>query len=139
MSTSLTAGTDYSDRRSLWAWETLVRYETGDVVLYSNNMYKVLTTHISSSVAADLASGKLVRMVTKKVSATYYDIGPFSCQAGFSGNIDTGARYVNLTTNEVVIAYLPTAYNSDNGGDSDGGRVTVRFGFALRIARINKE
>jgi hypothetical protein len=139
MSASLTAGTDYASRRQLWIWEASSRYEVDDVVLYANNMYRVLTTHVSSSVSADLVSGKLTRLATKKVSTTYYDIGPFTAQAGYSGNIDTGARYVNLATNEVVIGYQPTASNSDNGGWSDGGRVTVRFGFALRIARINKE
>jgi hypothetical protein len=139
VSTSLTAGTDYSSRRSLWIWEAASRYEINDVILYSNNMYKVLVTHVSSSVSADLTSGNLVRLSTKKVSATYYDIGPFTSQGGYSGNIDTGAQYINLATNEVVIAYRPTASNADNGGWSDGGRATVRFGFALRIARINKQ
>jgi hypothetical protein len=139
MSSSLVAGTDYLKRRQLWIWESSFLYSAEDVVIYDKNFYKIVTTHTSApSVFTDITAGRLVRLVTKKVSTAYYEIGPFTSQAGFSGNIATGARYVNLATDEVIIGYRPTASNSDNGGWSDGGRVTVRFGFALRIARINK-
>jgi hypothetical protein len=139
MATTILPAIDYANRRQMWVWQTLNRYPAGDVVLHDSNLYKVLVTHTSSNMTADIASGYIQRMVTKKVSATYYDIGPFTSQAGYSGNIDTGAKYVSLYTNEVVVGYFPTASNSDNGGWSDGGRATVRFGFALRIARINRQ
>lgn len=138
MATSILPAIDYPSRRSLWAWETNKRYPVGDVLMYGGNLYKVLVTHTSTSIASDLTSAFISKLITKKVSSSYYDIGPFGAQAGFSGNIDTGAQYVALATNEVVIGYRPTASNSDNGGWSDGGRATVRFGFALRISRINR-
>jgi hypothetical protein len=139
MSQSLLAGTDYLKRRQLWLWETGYSYAADDVFLYDKNFYKVLLAHTSSSIASDLSSGKIARLISKKVNATYYDIGPFTAQAGYSGNTDTLARYVALSTNEIVVGFLPTASNSDNGGWSDGGRATVRFGFALRIAKITRD
>jgi len=139
MATNIVPALDYPNRKQLLIWEAFRQYTTKDVLLYNDKLYKVLIDHTSTSVELDISSGNIKTLISKKVSLNYYDIGPFTAQAGYSGNIDTGAQYAELSTNEVVIGFRPTASGSDNGGQSDGGRVTVRFGFALRIARINRQ
>ena len=139
MGKTIVAGDDRRKRAVIRTWVTNQAMFTGNVFIDGNYLYRVTTDHTSSDITSDLASSKLARLDKRVVAAGIRDIGPYIAYAGHyaASSRDTGYRESDHGSNEIVVGYAPRAINSDNGGWSDGGRVTVRFGFILRLQKLN--
>jgi hypothetical protein len=141
MSKEIVAGGERRKRSVIRTWVTNQSMFTGNLFINNNRFYIVDSDHISSTIQSDIAQGNIRKLDRRVVSSGYRDIGPFIATAGHystSSNRDTGIRYSDYTNNEVVVGFAPVAQPSDNGGWSDGGRVTVRFGFMLRLQKLNE-
>jgi hypothetical protein len=143
---SIIAG-DLRKKSVIRKWYTLTSYDVNNVITQSDRIYIVRQNHVSTNIVVDELAGKIEKLDRRFVASGIRDIGPFVAAAGYrmtntvfpSINArDTGARYSDHSVNEVVVGFRPIALNSDNGGWSDGGRVTVRFGFYLRLQKINR-
>ena len=135
MAKNIVAGSDRRKRSVLRNWTGSTSYITDNVIIYDNRLYIVTADHISANT---FTATSFYRLLDQRfMSAGFRDTGPHWSQAGYSGNYGTGTILADHTNNEVVVGFAPIANYSDNGGWSDGGRVTVRYGFYLRFKKLN--
>ena len=133
----------YDNRRRfvVRTWAKGEKYSADNVVVHSNRIYYVNYDFTSgNSNPAVYVGGALTRMDERYLAPSYRDIGPYAASAGYyqvSEGRDTSYRLSSHTVNEVVIGFAPHGYAADNGDWTDGGRVTVRYGFTLRVKKIN--
>jgi hypothetical protein len=140
MAKNIVAGDDRRKRSVIRKWVKNQQMFKGNVFIDGNFLYLVKEDHVSSDIPTEVSQSKVDRLDKRTVSGGYRDIGPYYASAGYfsaSEGRDTGYRYSDYNNNEIVVGYAPQAQGADNGDWSDGGRVTVRYGFTLRLQKLN--